>query len=73
MGLNAEGPAKKVVLGDGNELLCKSLLIATGVSYSKLDARGIDELTGAGIYYGAAMSEGGLVNNQDVYIIGGAN
>jgi thioredoxin reductase (NADPH) len=73
VGLNADGPAKKVVIGDGNELLCKSLLIATGVSYSKLDAKGIDELTGAGIYYGAALSEGGSVKNQHVYIIGGAN
>jgi thioredoxin reductase (NADPH) len=71
--LVARGPAKKIVLEDSNELHCKTLLIATGVSYSKLDAKGISELTGAGIYYGAALSEGRSVKDQDIYIIGGAN
>jgi len=73
VGLEAGGPSKKIKLGDGNELNCRALLIATGVSYRKLDAEGIDELTGAGIYYGAALSEGVSVKDQDVYIIGGAN
>ena len=35
--------------------------------------RGVEELTGAGIYYGAAMTEGESVRGQDVYMIGGAN
>jgi thioredoxin reductase (NADPH) len=67
------GSSKTVKLGDGNELLCRALLIATGVSYRKLEAKGIEELTGAGIYYGAALSEGESVKGQDVSIIGGAN
>jgi thioredoxin reductase (NADPH) len=72
-GLEINGPSKKVKLEDGDELLCRSLLIATGVSYRKLDAKGVDKLTGAGIYYGAAMSEGESVKGKDVSIIGGAN
>jgi len=73
VGLEADGPSKKIRLGDGNELLCKALLVSSGVSYRKLEAEGISELTGAGIYYGAAKSEGESVKDQDVYIIGGAN
>ena len=72
-GLDASGPSKIVKLGDGNELLCRSLLIATGVSYRKLEAKGVEQLTGAGIYYGAAMSEGESVKGKEVAIIGGAN
>jgi thioredoxin reductase (NADPH) len=73
VGLEADGPSKTIKLGDGNDLTCRALLIATGVSYRKLAAKGIDELSGAGVYYGAAMSEGESVRDQDVYIVGGAN
>jgi thioredoxin reductase (NADPH) len=73
VGMEADGPSKKIKLEDGNELLCKALLVSSGVSYRKLEANGISELTGAGIYYGAARSEGETVKDQDVYIIGGAN
>jgi thioredoxin reductase (NADPH) len=73
VGLAAEGPARTVRLGDGSDLKCRALLIATGVSYRQLRAKGIERLTGAGVYYGAAMSEGESVRGKDVYIIGGAN
>ncbi len=71
--LDADGPTSVVTLGDGVALNARALLIATGVSYRKLQAEGIEELTGAGVYYGAAMSEGESVRDQDVYVIGGAN
>ena len=71
--LAAEGPSRTVTLGDGNQLKSRALLIATGVSYRALQATGIERLTGAGVYYGAAMSEGESVRGQDVYIVGGAN
>ena len=73
VGLVAEGPSRTVKLGDGSELNCRALLIATGVFYRQLQARGIERLAGAGVYYGAAMSEGGSVRAQEVYIVGGAN
>jgi thioredoxin reductase (NADPH) len=73
VGLVSDGPSKTIKLEDGSELLCRSLLIATGVSYRKLEAIGVEVLTGAGIYYGAAMSEGESVKDQDIAIIGGAN
>ncbi|MEE9133269.1 MAG: FAD-dependent oxidoreductase [Gemmatimonadota bacterium] len=73
VGLTAHGPSRMVKLGDGNELNCRALIIATGVSYRRLQAKGIEELTGAGVYYGAAMTEGESVRGEDVYIVGGAN
>jgi thioredoxin reductase (NADPH) len=49
------------------------LLVATGVQWRKLDAPGVERLTGAGIYYGAAMTEAMSTRDEDVYVVGGAN
>ena len=68
-----EDPYRTVVLKDGGELSCHALMVATGVSYRKLDAPGIDALTGAGVYYGAAMTEAISCQDQPIFIIGGAN
>ena len=71
--LRVEGPTRLVNLGDGAELACHSLIVATGVSYRRLDAPGIERLTGAGIYYGAAMTEAISCRDEAVFIVGGAN
>jgi thioredoxin reductase (NADPH) len=71
--LNADGPTRVVTLEDGTTLNGRAVLIATGVSYRELKAKGVADLTGAGVYYGAAMGEGESVQDQDVYIVGGAN
>jgi len=73
VGLNAEGLSRKVMLQDGTGVPCRALIIATGVSYRTLQTIGIEKFAGAGIYYGAAMSEGESVRGQDVVIVGGAN
>jgi thioredoxin reductase (NADPH) len=72
-GIRVEDPYRYVALGDGAELSCHALLIATGVQYRTLDVPGVDKLTGAGVYYGAAMSEALSCSGDDVYIVGGAN
>jgi len=72
-GLRVDGPSKLATLADGAEIACKALVIATGVSYRKLDVPGMDRLQGAGVYYGAAMTEGESCQGEDVYIVGGAN
>jgi thioredoxin reductase (NADPH) len=66
-------PYRYVTLSDGTELSCHALLIATGVSYRKLDVPGVAKLTGAGVYYGAAQTEALSCRGEDVYIVGGAN
>lgn len=71
--IRADDHYRYVTLSDGSEVSCHALLIATGVSYRKLDVPGIDRLTGAGVYYGAAMTEALSCVDSDVYIVGGAN
>ncbi len=68
-----EGPYKFVRLSDGSELSCHALVIATGVAYRRLDCNGIDALTGAGVYYGAATTEAAGCGEQDVIVVGGGN
>ncbi len=68
-----EGPYRIVVLNDGTELNCKSLIIATGVTLRRLDVPGVEKLTGAGIYYGAALTEAAFYRDQHVFVVGGAN
>jgi thioredoxin reductase (NADPH) len=68
-----DGSYRTIQLTNQSEISCHSLLIATGVQWRTLDAPGIERLTGAGIYYGAAMTEAMACRNEDVYIIGGAN
>jgi thioredoxin reductase (NADPH) len=60
-------------LAGESEIGCKVLLIATGVSYRKLDVPGAEHLQGSGVYYGSAMTEAMASKDEDVYIIGGAN
>jgi len=69
----AEGPYRIVRFADGGEISCHALLIATGVQWRKLDVPGMDKVTGAGVYYGAAMTEAVTCKDQDVYVVGGAN
>jgi thioredoxin reductase (NADPH) len=68
-----EGTYRCIELTNGSQVSCHALLIATGVQWRKLDAPGIERLTGAGIYYGAAMTEAMSCKDEDVFIIGGAN
>jgi thioredoxin reductase (NADPH) len=71
--IRLDGPYRLLKLADGAELSCHALLVATGVQWRKLDAPGVERLTGAGIYYGAAMTEAMLTRDEDVFIVGGAN
>jgi thioredoxin reductase (NADPH) len=71
--LEARGAARVVRLGSGAELSSHTILIATGVSYRRLDAPGFNELVGRGIFYGASVAEARGTVDQDVYIVGGAN
>src|SRR5216117_2545871 len=71
--IRLEGPYRLLKLGDGAELSCHALLVATGVEWRKLDVPGVERLTGAGIYNGAAMTEAMSTRDEDVFIVGGAN
>lgn len=58
---------------DGSEIYSKTVIIATGVEYTKLDIPGLDKFTGAGVYYGSASVEAHACKDEIVYIVGGGN
>ena len=62
-----------VTLANGTELVCHAVIIATGVSVRELDVPGAKALTGAGVYYGAAITEAASYKGKHVYVVGGAN
>jgi thioredoxin reductase (NADPH) len=64
---------KKIILADAGEINTRSVVITTGVDYRKLETKGISDFTGAGIYYGAAMTEATACKDKEVYIVGGGN
>lgn len=71
--IRENGPARLITLDGGEEIACHSVVIATGVNYARLDAPGVERLTGAGIYYGAAPAEAAAVEGEHVVVVGAAN
>jgi thioredoxin reductase (NADPH) len=71
--LRTEGAARILELTGAETLSASCVLVASGVSYRQLDTPGFPELTGAGVYYGAAMTEARACQQQQVVVIGGAN
>jgi thioredoxin reductase (NADPH) len=71
--LRVEGAGRLVQLTGGGVLSANTVLVASGVSYNQLSAPGFAELTGAGVYYGAALTEARACADQHVVVIGGAN
>ena len=64
---------KILKLDDDSEIKTRSIIITTGVDYRKLEAKGIDKFTGAGVYYGAATTEAHACKKQEIFIVGGGN
>jgi len=71
--IEVESHYKKVTLGDGSVVHTRAVVVTTGVDYRKLPAEGVDKFTGAGIYYGAAMTEAASCRDKHVFIVGGGN
>ena len=71
--VRVDGPYKIVTLADDTELSCHALTIATGMSLRELDAPGVKEITGAGVYYGAALTEAAHYRDEPLLVVGGAN
>jgi thioredoxin reductase (NADPH) len=71
--LRVEGAGRIVKLTSGVELSANTVLVASGISYRRLPAPGFDDFSGAGVYYGGAMTEARACSDQHVAVIGGAN
>jgi thioredoxin reductase (NADPH) len=72
-GMRVDGQYRFVKLADGREISSHCVLLAPGVQYRKLEIPGADRLTGAGIYYGAALIEARACEGEETYMVGGAN
>jgi thioredoxin reductase (NADPH) len=67
-------PGRHVLdISDGSEVTARALVLATGVSYRRLGAPGLEELTGSGVYYGASVAEASGLTGEDVFVVGGGN
>jgi thioredoxin reductase (NADPH) len=73
VGFEARGPVRAVLLAGSGEIEARALIVATGVSYRRLEAAGLEELTGRGVYYGVNASEASQCQGDDVYVVGSAN
>jgi thioredoxin reductase (NADPH) len=67
------GSARRVTFADGTSIDAHTVILATGVSYRRLEAPGLGNMTGRGVYYGSALTEASACDGQDVYVVGGAN
>ena len=72
-GITIDGGYKHLTLTDGREIVTRTVVAATGMEYREHPAPGVLELTGAGVYYGAATTEAQVCSNQRVLVIGGGN
>jgi thioredoxin reductase (NADPH) len=73
VGFETRGPVRAVLLGGGSEIEARAVVVTSGVSYRRLVAEGVDELTGRGIYYGASASDAAQLADQVVHVVGAAN
>ena len=73
VGIRVDDPYRYAILKNGAELSCHALLIATGVTVRQLSVPGVESLNGAGVYYGAAVTEAAHYRGRDVFVVGGAN
>jgi thioredoxin reductase (NADPH) len=71
--ITRDGPGYVAHLSDGTAVPSRSVLVATGVDWRRLEVPGIDELLGSGVYYGAGPSEAITCSGCRVAIVGGGN
>ncbi len=72
-GIKLKDGYKTIVLDDKQEIVSRAVVITTGVDYRKLEVKGIESFTGAGVYYGASITEANVFKDKEVFIVGGGN
>ncbi|WP_433469372.1 FAD-dependent oxidoreductase [Spirillospora sp. CA-142024] len=71
--LESRGTARVARLSDGTEIAAHAVILATGVSYRRLNAEGVEDFVGRGVFYGAALTEAPSCRDEEVAVVGGAN
>jgi len=72
-GLAAEGDLHRLALNDGTSVVGRTVVIATGASWRRLGVPELEELTGRGVFYGAAIAEAPAMRGRHVFVVGGGN
>ncbi len=72
-GLALRGSERVLTLADGNEVVTRAVVIATGAAYRRLGPPRLEALVGAGVFYGAALAEVRAMQGQEVFVVGGGN
>ena len=73
VGLHTAGSDRVVTLADGTEVTSRAVILATGVTWRRLGVPSLEALVGAGVFYGAAISEAQAMQGEQVYVVGGGN
>ena len=73
IGLSREGAGLSVTVSDGAVVNAKAVILGTGVSYRRLGIPELEELAGAGVFYGASVTEAKALAEEHVYLVGGGN
>jgi thioredoxin reductase (NADPH) len=71
--IERKDPYKIVHLDDGSSVTAKAMVVTSGVEYRRLQAEGLDDLVGAGVYYGTSRIEAANHQGQPLYVVGGGN
>ena len=71
--LDMRGPQKRVTTGDGTRVTARAVVIATGVTWRRLDVPALEALVGAGVFYGAAGAEARAMQGRGVFVVGAGN
>jgi thioredoxin reductase (NADPH) len=71
--LSARDGERAITLEDGTEVVARAVMIAAGVAYRRLGIPALDQLIGAGVFYGAPGVEAPAMADEEVYVVGGAN
>jgi thioredoxin reductase (NADPH) len=72
-GLRRDARHLLLTLNDGTTIRTLTVIVATGVSYRRLDVPGADDLMARGVFYGAAVSEAPAMSGGQVFVVGGGN
>jgi thioredoxin reductase (NADPH) len=72
-GLSANGSDRVLTLSNGDTLAARAVIIAAGVTYRRVNVPAVDNLVGAGVFYGAAVSQARSMGGLDVFVLGGGN
>jgi thioredoxin reductase (NADPH) len=72
-GLRTDGVDHVLAISDGSEVRSRSVILAMGVAYRRLDIPALERLTGVGVFYGSSPSEAQRFTGGQVYVVGGGN